>query len=309
MAEVVSSQILSLKPQSEIEDEYGVGASLWTIGLRRLRRDRLALIAMVMLLLLTILSMMAPVFANVLHVDPDRTTYSTFLKPGVEGHILGTDDLGRDHLVRLLYAGQVSLGIAFMAGLLSVSIGITLGVITGYQRGIFDDLVIWFITTLNSIPFLLLLLLISSIFRPTPPVLILVLGLFGWTGTMRLVRGETLSLREREFVVAARAIGVSRWRIMFVHIIPNIFSVIIVNLALNIGALILTESALSYLGFGVRPPTSSWGNMLTQASEYVTKGPHLVFAPGILIVITVLCMFVIGDGLRDAFDPKLKEKA
>jgi peptide/nickel transport system permease protein len=156
---------------------------------------------------------------------------------------------------------------------------------------------------------LYLLLLIFAIFRPGPPAMIFVLGVLGWTGTMRLVRGETLSLREREFIVAARSIGVPIWRIMLDHIVPNIFSIIIVTLALSIGGLILTESALSFLGFGVKPPTSSWGYMLADVQNYFTKGVHLAIFPGLLIMITVLCLFVLGDGLRDAFDPKLKEQS
>ncbi len=282
--------------------------SLWAIALRRLRRDRLSMTALIVLLVLTVLSVGAPLIAAILHIDPETVTDQTFLLPGTAGHLLGTDDLGRDQFIRLLYAGQVSLGIAFFAGTLSIVVGIAIGVATGYYGGLLDDVVLWFITTIDSIPFLYLLLLITSIFRPSPPVLIMVLGLLGWTGTMRLVRGETLSLREREFVLAAKAIGSPDWRVMFVHIVPNVFSIIIVTIALNLGGLILLESALSFLGFGVQPPSTSWGFMLSDAQELFTKGPHLVRGPGILIMITVLCLFVLGDGLRDAFDPKLVEK-
>ena len=137
--------------------------------------------------------------------------------------------------------------------------------------------------------------------------LILVLGLLGWTGTARLVRGETLSLRERDYVVAARSMGAGAGRIMFVHILPNLFSVIIISLMIDIGGLILVEAALSFLGLGVKPPEPTWGNMLQAAREYFTRGVHLVIMPGILIFVTVLCLYVIGDGLRDAFDPTSKE--
>jgi peptide/nickel transport system permease protein len=289
--------------------QAGVGDSLWTIALRRLRRDRLTMVALTILLILTVLSFSAPVFATLMRIDPDHVTDDHFLPPGASGHILGTDDLGRDYFLRLLYAGQISLGIAVVASFLSLGIGIVLGVATGYYGGMVDDVMVWFITTLDSVPALFLLLLISSLFHPGPLTFILVLGLLGWTSTMRLVRGETLSLREREFIVAAQAIGASPWRTMFVHIVPNVFSIIIITLALNIGGLILTESALSFLGFGVKPPTSSWGYMLTDARNWYTKGVHLVVIPGLLISITVLCLYIIGDGLRDAFDPKLKEKA
>lgn len=267
------------------------------------------MIAIAVLLILGLLSAAAPLFAAALHIDPDHVTEATYSPPGTDGHILGTDDLGRDFFVRLLYAGQISLGIAITAGLLALTVGITLGVATGYYGGILDDFMIWFITTIDSIPQLYLLLLFSAMFKPSPIILVLVLGLLGWTGAMRLVRGETLSLREREFIVAARSVGASPWRTMFIHIVPNVFSIIIVTLALNIGSLMLTEAALSFLGFGVKPPTPTWGNMLTDAVTYFKKGPYLVFWPGLLIMIAVLCLYIIGDGLRDAFDPKLKERA
>jgi peptide/nickel transport system permease protein len=205
----------------------------------------------------------------------------------------------------LMYGGQVSLGIAFTAAMLSISIGVTLGLITGYYGGIIDDILIWFITTLTSIPQLFLLLIVSSILRPGPLGLTLVLGLLSWTGTMRLVRGETLAIREREFVVAARAMGASNRRIMFQHIFPNLISIVIITLALDIGGLILAESALSYLGFGIPQYIPSWGNMLTQAQAYFRSAPHLVFMPGILISVTVLCLYIIGDGIRDALDPTI----
>jgi len=308
MAQITStpgSRIINL---SDEDKARGVGDSLWTIAMRRIRRDRLTMIAIIILAFMTVMAVSAPLWARALNIDPDKVSGDHFLRPGEKGHILGTDDLGRDYFVRVLYAGQISLGIAFAASALSVVFGISLGVWAGYKGGRIDDFLSWFIATLDSIPSLYLLLLISSFFRPSATTLIIVLGLLGWTGTMRLVRGETFSLREREFVMAAQSIGVSPLRIMFVHIMPNILSVIIVTMALNVGGLILTESALSFLGFGVKPPTASWGYMLTDVRNFYTLGPHMVFPPGILITLTVLCTFIIGDGLRDAFDPKLKER-
>jgi peptide/nickel transport system permease protein len=229
------------------------------------------------------------------------------LPPGSAGHLLGTDDLGRDHLSRLLFAGQVSLSVGFIAAALAIGIGVSLGIITGYYGGIVDDFVNWVIATLNSIPSLFLLLIVAAVLQPSPTTLIVVLGFLGWTTTTRLVRGETLSLREREYIVSARSAGASPLRIMFVHILPNLFSIIVITLAIDIGNLILVEAALSFLGLGIKAPTPSWGNMLTGAQSYFTKGPFLVFAPGLLIFVTVLCLYVIGDGLRDAFDPTAKD--
>lgn len=297
------------------ENVKKVGDSLTVLALRRLRRDKLTLIAMGVIVLLAILSFSAPLIERyVLDVNYTATNIDkAFLPPGTAGHILGTDDVGRDHLARLLYAGQISLSIAFISALISLFIGVTLGVITGYYGGVVDDLINWVITTLDSIPTLFLLIIVSGIVLRNsnlagtvlggPFALVFILGFLGWSGITRLVRGETLSIREREYIISARAIGSSPLHIMFVHIIPNLLSVVFITLALDIGNLILVESALSFLGFGVKPPAASWGNMLTNANTFFTKGPYLVIAPGLLIVITVLCLYVIGDGLRDAFDP------
>ena len=306
MTTQTKNQVTSLKAVAS--EDHGLGESLTSLALKRLRRDKLTLIAMAVLIVLALLSIFAPAITNQLGVSPTRTSaQESFLTVGAPGHILGTDDLGRDHLARLLYAGQVSLGIAFIAAFLSLGIGVSLGIVTGFYGGIVDDVVNWVIATLSSIPYLFLLLIISAVLSPGPTTLVLVLGLLGWTGTTRLVRGETLSLREREFVISARAIGASPLRIMFSHILPNLFSVIVVTLAIDIGSLILVEAALSYLGLGVKPPTPTWGNMLTNAQTFFTKGGHLVIMPGLLIFVTVLCLYVIGDGIRDAFDPQAKE--
>lgn len=291
------------------QEEKRIGMSLTAMAIRRLSHDWLTLLALgVIVLMFAAAFIGAPAFSSTLGVSPTRTqTDKTFLTPGNYPHILGTDDLGRDHLSRLLYAGQVSLSVGVIAAVLALTIGVTLGIITGYYGGVVDDIVNWVIATLNSIPSLFLLLIVAAVLRPSPETLIIILGFLGWTGTTRLVRGETLSLREREYIVSARAIGASPRRIMFVHILPNLFSVIVITLALDIGNIILVEAALSFLGLGILPPTPSWGNMLSNAQTFFTKGPYLVVAPGLMIFITVLCMYVIGDGLRDAFDPTAKD--
>lgn len=219
---------------------------------------------------------------------------------------LGSDDLGRDQLARLLYAGRISLKIGFLAAFLSIVIGISLGIIAGFFGGIVDDIIIWLVTTATGIPFFFTVLIVSAILSPDENSLILVLGFLGWTGTTRLVRGETISLREREYIVSARTIGASNFRIMFRHILPNLISIIVINLAIDIGILILIEASLSFLAVGVKPPTPTWGNMLTGSRSFFRLGPHLVFWPGFMIFITVLCLYVVGDGLRDAFDPTLQ---
>jgi peptide/nickel transport system permease protein len=274
---------------------------------RRILRDRLTLLAIFFILALTLISAFAPLITDtLLNVSPNHTdAEGRFLPVGAPGHILGTDDLGRDHLARLLHAGRISLGIGFTGAALTLVIGLFLGVVTGYYGGTVDDIMNWVITTLDSIPTLYLLLIVSAILSPSPEALVIVLALVGWTGTTRLIRGETLALREREYIISARAIGASPWRIMFIHILPNLISLTAISLATGIGNLILIESALSFLNVGVQPPTPTWGNMLSNAQQFFTLGGHLVVLPGLLIVLTVLCLYVIGDGVRDAFDPTL----
>jgi ABC-type dipeptide/oligopeptide/nickel transport system permease subunit len=189
---------------------------------------------------------------------------------------------------------------------MSITIGLIIGMVAGFYGGVIDSLVNWFISTLSSIPSIFLLILVSVAFSPSPQVLIVLLGLLGWVGTCRLVRGEVLALKEREFIVAARALGAPSHRILTHHLFPNVASLVIVSLTIDAGSLILIEAGLSYLGLGVRPPKSSWGNMLTSARLYFNTGPHLVIWPGIMIAVTVLCFFIAGDGLRDALDPRAR---
>ena len=282
--------------------------SLTQQAMTRLQKDRMTMTAIGIILVLAIASIAAPLITGLLGVDPNTTDAagSKFLPVGSPGHLLGTDNLGRDHLARLLYAGQVSLFIGFLSGILSLAIGVTMGILSGYYGGFLDDIVIWLVTTLNSIPGLVLLIVISAVFSPNAFTLILVLAFLTWTATTRLVRGETLSIRSREYIVSAQAVGASKIRIMLVHILPNVFSLTVVTLAINIGTMILIESALSFLGLGVQPPTATWGNMLSKSREYLAH-PHLVIFPGTLITIVVLCLYVIGDGLRDAFDPTAQD--
>ena len=279
--------------------------SLTEQALARLWRDRLSMLAIAVLLFLSAASIAGPLITGVLGVDPNTTdaSGSKYLSLFSEGHLLGTDNLGRDHLARLLYAGRVSLFIGFMSAFLALVIGVTLGILTGFYGGIIDDLVNWIITTLNAIPGLVLLIVISAVFRPDANSLILVIVFLTWTATTRLVRGETLAIRAREYIISAKAVGASDFRVMQVHILPNVFSLTIVTLARNIGIVMLIEASLSFLGLGVQPPTATWGNMLSKSREFITIAPHLMILPGLLITVVVLCLYIIGDGLRDAFDP------
>lgn len=304
MGDIGSSKVIALEEKVRPPD------SLLRTAARRISKDPLTLLAIGVLVLFALLSFGAPVISSALKIDPNRTDpLNKFFPVGTEGHPLGTDELGRDHLARLLYGGQVSLTIGFMAALATTAIGVTLGLIAGYnvggRFGFLDDIIMWVITTLSSIPGLMLLILISSAFKDGVSVglMIVILAMLSWTGTMRLIRGETLAYREREYVVSARALGARPFRVMFVHILPNTLSILVTTLAIEIGTLMLTEAGLSFLGLGVRPPTPTWGNMLNGAQGFFRPAPHLVIFPGLLIAITVLSLYLLGDGLRDAFDP------
>jgi peptide/nickel transport system permease protein len=281
--------------------------SFGKIAVRRILRDWLTLAAIGTILTLIILSALANVISvHILKVDPNATDLLATFDPPSSEHWLGTDQLGRDQLSRLLFGGRISLAIGFSAAAVSMTIGVAIGLIAGFFGGFVDDIIMWFINTLQSIPTLFLLLIIVALFAPTPFWFVMILGFLGWMGTSRLVRGEVFSLRERDYVTAAKALGASKFTLMVRHVLPNAIAIVIVITMIDVGNVILVESALSFLGLGVQPPTATWGNMLSNAQSYFHLGTHLVIFPGILITITVLCLYLMGDGLRDALDPRLK---
>ena len=287
-----------------------VSRSLWSNAAYKLRRDRLTIGAMVVLVLLGLLAILAPVFAdNVFHYKfEQQDLFHTYERPTFDppAYLLGSDEVGRSQVVRLLYGGQVSLFVGFVAAIVNFAVGVPLGLAAGYFRGYFDDFITWLITTLNGIPQLFLLLIIAALWQPGPLTLIAIIGFLNWTGITLYVRGQTISLREREYVTSAHAIGATHARVMFRHILPNVLPLIFVLAAIDVGAIVLLESALSFLGLGILPPTPSWGNMLTNGASYFVRAWWLVVSPGVMIFLTVLCLYLIGDGLRDALDPRLK---
>ena len=284
--------------------------SLWSNAWYKLRHDRLTIAATVVLFVLAALAASADLFAE--HVFKysfeKQDLLHTYESPKLEplAYLFGTDEIGRSAVVRLLYGGRISLAVGFVAALLNLTLGVVVGLAAGYFRGWVDDVVTWFVTTLQSIPTLFLLLIIAAVWEPGPVTLTIVIGGLFWVGICLYVRGQTFALREREFVVAARTIGARDSRIMFGHILPNILPLIFVLAAIDVGTIILAESALSFLGLGIDPPTPTWGNMLTNAVGNLARGPWLIYPPGAMIFLTVLCLYLIGDGLRDALDPRLK---
>ena len=282
--------------------------SFWNDALSHIWGDKLTLLALIMLLLLTIASFGGPpLVENVLQVDVEDASVRDRYLPPSRDHILGTDHLGRDQLIRLLYGGRVSLMVAYAASFLSMTIGLVVGIVAGYFGGIVDDVIMWFISTLTSIPSLFLLLIATTLFSPSASILIMVLGLLGWLEMARLIRGQVLMLKRQEFVLAAQALGSSHPHIMTYHILPNVISIALIAVTISAGSVILAESGLSFLGLGVQPPVPTWGNMLSDSRSYFARGIHLVVFPGMLITTTVLCFFLLGDGLRDALDPRSRQ--
>jgi peptide/nickel transport system permease protein len=284
-------------------------AGIWSNALANLRRDHVTLVAAAILVVFIALAVAADALANnVFHYSFTRQDLlNGYQKPTLADPAFwfGGDDIGRSQIVRLLYGARVSLAVGIGAAVINLTIGVTLGLAAGFLRGWFDDLVQFVISTLNSVPLVPLLLVVSILFQPSPVSLVVILGLVLWPNATLFVRGQTLALREREFVAAGRVSGAGNVRIMFRHIMPNVLPLVFVLTAIDVGTLILLESALSFLGLGISPPTPSWGNMLTNAAQDLSRGPWLVYAPGAAIFLTVLCLYLVGDGLRDALDPRL----
>jgi peptide/nickel transport system permease protein len=257
---------------------------------------------------LLLLMVLAAVFADGLAPrPPDLPDPQSPLRPPFSTALLGTDYLGRDVYSRLLFAARYTLAVGVLTAALAVTLGIVLGSLAGYHGGRVDSLICRGIDVMLSFPSVPFLMLLGSVTSLTPPLLIAGIALFQWMQVARLVRGEFLSLRERDFVAAARVIGVSANRIMFVHLLPNAVAPIAVATALVVANAILIESSLSFLGFGINPPTATWGNMLTNAQSYVRIAPWLAIIPGLMITLCVTSVVFVGDALREAFDPRLAE--
>jgi peptide/nickel transport system permease protein len=279
--------------------------SLREITVRRFLRHRLAVASSIIFLLIVLSAVFAPILAP---YPPNKIDPTAFDQPPSRAHLLGTDQVGRDNLSRLIYGGRVSLSVGIVAVGIYMVIGITLGSLAGFYGGRVDMTISRLIDIVLSFPNLMLILVLVSILGPGLVNIMLVLGLLGWPQIARIVRAEFLHLRVEEFVVAARVMGVQTPRIITRHVIPNALGPILVAATFGVATAILTESSLSFLGLGVQPPTSSWGQMLNAAQSLsILEGkPWAWIPPGLMILISVLCINFIGDGLRDALDPKLR---
>ena len=270
----------------------------------RLKRNRMAMTGLALVLGLFVVSVFAPWLAP---YDPNSINLKEVLMPPSPAHYLGTDTLGRDVLSRIIYGSQVSLKVGFVAVGLATLIGLFIGALAGYYGGWVDSALMRLVDLMLCFPAFFLILAVIAVLEPSIWNIMVVIGLTGWMGVARLVRAEFLSLREREFVTAARALGAGDTRLILRHMLPNALAPVMVSATLGVAGAILTESALSFLGLGVQPPTPSWGNILTAGKDNIEIAWWLSVFPGLAILVTVMSYNLLGEGIREAIDPRLKE--
>ncbi len=279
------------------------GVGTWKNFARRLLRNRLTAAGGLVIAFFFLVAAFPGLFTS---QNPDRIDVASILQPPSSSHPLGTDDLGRDVLSRVVYGARVSMKVGFVAVGIATSVGLAIGLISGFYGRRVDAVLMRFVDIMLCFPTFFLILSVIAFLSPSIVNIMAVIGLTGWMGVARLVRAETLSLKERDFVAAARAQGAGDARIIFRHILPNTLAPILVAATLGVAGAILTESALSFLGIGVQPPTPSWGNILTVGKNYIEFAWWLSLFPGLAILITVLGYNLLGEGIRDAVDPRLK---
>ena len=305
---MIDPLVVEAPPVATLQSPRQTTRGYWAAAFSRLRRNRIGMASGALLLFFVVVAVTAPLIARLL----THTNYSsqdltnTFATPFSPGHILGTDDLGRDELTRLLFGAQVSMGIGFLAVSVSLAIGATVGLVAGYYGGLIDGILMRLVDVILAIPAIFLFILMSILFKPNTVTLALIIASVGWGSISRLVRGEVLSVRTRDFMVATRALGARDARLIVRHLLPNVLHVLIVFGSLYLGSVILTEAALDFLGLGINPPTPSWGNMLTNSETFFFHSRWLVIWPGVTIFLAVLAANLFGNAVRDAFDPRLR---
>jgi peptide/nickel transport system permease protein len=272
---------------------------------KTLKKNKAAYASLWFLAVLVVVAIIGPIVSPYGPGEVDYTLENR-LQPPSNKHFFGTDNFGRDIFSRCLFGARITLIVGIGAVAVFIFIGTLLGAVSGYYGGFIDNAMMRVVDVMLSLPLLFFILVIQMLLEPSIWNVIIVIGITGWAGTCRLVRGQVLSVREMSYVESARSIGASNWRIITRHIIPNVMAPVIVNATLGIAAVILLESVLSFLGFGVQEPLASWGSMLHRAQTFMTIAPWMVLFPGMLIVGTVLAFNFLGDGLRDALDPKMK---
>lgn len=279
--------------------------SEWSQAWRRFRANRIAVGGLVVILLLALMAIFAPFISP---YDPIDEIFR-----GMRGgsptlaHPFGYDHLGRDLLSRVIFGTRVALLVGLLATGIAVTLGVVIGAVAGYLGSWEDTLISRVIDTLMAFPIIALLVVLAAVLGPSLVTTVVVIGMTGWARFARVVRADIMSLKATDFVTAARAVGVRDWRIIWRHLLPNVMGPIIVLATLGIGGIIILESALSFLGLGIRPPNPSWGGTLSDGRAFILRYPHIAFFPGLMIVITVLAFNFLGDGLRDALDPRERD--
>ena len=298
---------IDIAPEPAPPREGRPARSFWVESWERLRGNRPGMTAGGLILALAVIALAAPLLsAFVTHYDPARQDLANnFDFPG-RIHWLGSDELGRDTLTRLMYGAQISLGVGFLTVAIQLTFGAAIGLLSGYYAGIVDDVLMRIVDVVLAFPPIFLFIGLAILFRPSTLTLSLIIASVGWGAVARLVRGEVLSIKNRDFMLATRSIGARDARLMLGHLLPNVMPVMIVAASLALGQIILIEAALDFLGLGIQPPTASWGNMLTNAQTYFVHSTWLVVFPGLTIFITVLAANLFGNAVRDAFDPRLR---
>ena len=291
------------RPSDRERAERGIGRGFWGLAWQRFQRHHVALAGGAVIVLFILIASLAGVIAPYRFEDIDLAAR---LQAPSWSHLLGTDTIGHDVFTRLLYAGRVSLLVGFSAAVVAASVGIVVGASAGFYGGVVDNVLMRVTDVSLALPDLPILIVLSKYLGGSVSGIVLVISLFAWRGVARLVRGEVLKLRGLDFTEAARALGASDARILLRHLVPNALAPVIVAATLIVGVAILTEAALSFLGIGIQPPVPSWGNMLQNAQDFLLTAPRLAVYPGVMIFLTVLCFNFLGDGLRDALDPRLE---
>jgi peptide/nickel transport system permease protein len=287
------------------------GRTQWQLTWRRLRSDKVSMIALAVVVIMIVLAIIAPVFAAITGHPVDaaypiqgENAAGNPVGPFTNGFLLGTDSTGRDLLVRILYGARISLFVGVVSTSIAAFLGVTIGLIAGYFGGIIDTLLARLTDAVLAFPYVVLALALAEAFGPSLTIIMILITFFSWAGIARIVRGQTLSIREKEYIEAARSLGAGPFRIMFLDILPNLLGPVLVVATLYIPQAIVFEATLSFLGLGIQPPTPSWGNMLADAQNFYQVAWWYLAFPAIFLLITTLAFNLLGDGIRDAMDPR-----